>query len=115
MTALAANSSASITVAATDMLLIDSASGGTAKVEAVSGVAGTSTKKILVEHRGGRAQYGPFGSGVIKLGAVGAGLRYSYGSAPTIEDPGPLMGVISSSAPSDSDDLPNGTVWIKTA
>ena len=91
MTALAAGSGVTLTVAATDVILIDCPSGGTAKIEAVSGVAGASFSKILVEHRGGRAQYGPFGAGDIKLGALGAELRYDYGSNPKIYDPYPAL------------------------
>lgn len=91
MTALAAGSGVTLTVAATDVILIDCPSGGQARVEAVSGVAGSSFSKILVEHRGGRAQYGPFGAGDIKLGALGAELRYAYGSNPKIYDPYPAL------------------------
>ena len=96
MTVLAAGATATITVAATDMILIDSPSGGTAKIEAVSGVAGSSFSKILAEHRGGRAQYGPFGAGDIKLGALGADLRYALGSNPQIADPGLVYTAIDS-------------------
>lgn len=114
-TVLAAGSTATISVGVTDMIEIDCASGGTARVEAVSGVAGSTYRKILVEHRGGRGRYGPFGSGSIKLGAIGAQLRYDYGTSPRVEDPRPLAGVVSANAPSDSDGMPDDTIWIKTA
>jgi len=91
MTALAANTGVTLTVAATDVLLIDCPSGGRARVEAISGVAGASTKKVLVEHPGGRRQYGPFGAGTISLGSIGQALRYAYGANPQINDPYPAL------------------------
>jgi len=91
MTALAANTGVTLTVAATDVLLIDCPSGGRARVEAVSGVAGASTKKVLVEHPGGRRQYGPWGAGTISLGSIGQALRYAYGANPQINDPYPAL------------------------
>lgn len=91
MTTLSANTGVTLTVGATDMLLIDCPSGGRARVEAISGVDGASTKKILVEHPGGRRQYGPFGAGTISLGAIGQALRYDYGVSPSIPDTSPAL------------------------
>lgn len=91
MTTLAANTGVTLTVTATDMLLIDCPSGGRARVEALTGVDGASTRKILVEHPGGRRQYGPFGAGTISLGSIGAALRYDYGGNPRIPDPAPAL------------------------
>ncbi len=90
MTTLSANTGVTLTVGATDMLLIDCPSGGRARVEAISGVAGASTKKILVEHRGARRKYGPFGVGTISLGALEEDLRYSLGANPQLPDAGNL-------------------------
>lgn len=86
-TTLAQGSSVTLTVVATDSLLIDGARSASAIVEAVSGVQGSANRNILVNHPGGQAVYGPFGAGTIKLSAIGGDITYVQGSTPLIDEP----------------------------
>lgn len=90
-TALAQGSSVTLTVAATDSILIDSNSTGTAVIEAVSGVTGAANAARLVDHRGGQAVYGPFGVGTVKLSAVGGAITYMQGTAPLTDEMGAVQ------------------------
>jgi len=90
-TTLAQGSSVTLTVVATDSLLIDSARSASAAVEAVSGVPGAANLQKLVNHPGGQAVYGPFGAGTVKLSAVGGDITYWQGSAPLSDEPGDVF------------------------
>lgn len=87
-TTLAQGASATLTLAATDSVLIDSDATGSAVIEAVSGVQGSANAARLVNHPGGQASYGPFGAGTVKLSAVGASIRYMQGGAPLTDEGG---------------------------
>lgn len=87
-TTLAQGSSVTLTVVATDSLLIDGARSASAIVEAVSGVAGSANRQIIAKHPGGQAVYGPFGAGTVKLAAVGGDIAYMQGSAPLVDEGG---------------------------
>lgn len=86
-TTLAQGSSVTLTVGATDSLLIDGARSASAIVEAVTGVPGAANRQIIAKHPGGQAVYGPFGAGTVKLSAVGGAIAYSQGSAPISDEP----------------------------
>lgn len=87
-TTLAQGSSVTLTLAASDSILIDSGAGGSARIEAVSGVGGAANQAILAVHPGGQATYGPFGAGTVKLNAVGGVLAYMQGAAPLVDEGG---------------------------
>lgn len=86
-TTLAQGSSVTLTVGATDSLLIDGARNASAIVEAVTGVPGAANLQKIVSHPGGQATYGPFGAGTVKLSAVGGAIAYSQGAAPIDDEP----------------------------
>lgn len=81
-TTLAQGSSVTLTLAATDSVLIDSAASANGRFEAVSGVAGSAGKEVIAYHPGGKRTYGPFGAGDVKLYAIGGSLIYTQGTAP---------------------------------
>lgn len=115
-TALAQGSSVTLTVAATDSILIDSNSTGTAVIEAVSGVTGAANAARLANHRGGQAVYGPFGAGTVKLSAVGGTITYVQGSAPITDDSGsPSDEVVGLSPYDGSADASNNVARIQAA
>ena len=87
-TTLAQGSSVTLTLAASDSILIDSGAGGRARIEAVSGVGGAANQAILAVHPGGQATYGPFGAGTVKINAVGGSLAYMQGVAPLVDEGG---------------------------
>lgn len=89
-TTLAQGANATLTLAATDSVLIDSAAGTQAVFEAVSGVAGSDNKQVLAYHPGGRRVYGPFGAGSVKLTAIIGALTYIQGPAPLAGDGGTI-------------------------
>jgi len=86
--ALAQGSSVTLTVLATDTILLDSNASGSATIEAVTGVPGSANSVKLVNHPGGQATYGPFGAGTVKLSAVGGALAYMQG-VPKLTDETP--------------------------
>jgi len=90
-TTLAQGSSVTLTVVATDSLLIDSARSASAIVEAVTGVAGSANRQIIATHPGGQRVYGPFGVGTVKLSAVGGDISYMQGSAPLADEGGAAL------------------------
>lgn len=85
-TTLAQGSSVTLTVTATDSLLIDSAAAAQARIEAVSGVAGSANRQVIAFHPGGQRTYGPFGTGDIKLSAVTGAIQYIQGQAPLTDE-----------------------------
>lgn len=78
---LAQGSSATLTLGLTDSIRIESNRTGSAIVEAVTGIDGYQFRKRIVNHAGGTAEYGPFGSGTVKLSAVGGDIVYEQGNA----------------------------------
>lgn len=86
-TTLAQGSSVTLTVVASDTLLIDGARSASATVEAVTGVPGSANLQKIVTHPGGQGTYGPFGVGTVKLTAIGGAIIYAQGSAPLDDEP----------------------------
>lgn len=76
MTTIASGSSVTITVNTSSRIAINSAQGVSAVIEAVSGVPGSAVQARLVNHTGGFAVYGPFGSGTVKISAIGGSVDY---------------------------------------
>lgn len=129
-TTLAQGSSVTLTVVATDTLLIDGARSASAIVEAVTGVPGAANRQRIVNHPGGQATYGPFGAGTVQLSAIGGAIAYAQGAATLDDEPqdvkynqtsqslvsgdGEFL-VVSSDPPNDADGRANGTIYIQTA
>lgn len=86
-TTLAQGSSVTLTVVATDTLLIDGARSASAIVEAVTGVPGAANRQRIVNHPGGQATYGPFGAGTVQLSAIGGAIAYAQGAATLDDEP----------------------------
>ena len=86
-TTLAQGSNVTLTVVATDTLLIDGARSASATVEAVSGVPGSANRQRIVNHPGGQALYGPFGAGTVQLSAIGGAIAYAQGAATLDDEP----------------------------
>lgn len=85
-TTLAHGSSVTLTLAATDSILLNSAAGAHARIEAVSGVAGASNQQVIAAHSGGKATYGPFGAGTVRVNAVGGSVSVAQGMAPLFDE-----------------------------
>jgi hypothetical protein len=103
MATLAQGSIATLTLAATDSILIDSGPLGLARIEAVS-LAGGSGAQVLATHPGGQATYGPFGTGTVKLVSIGGALSYMQGTAPLNDRGGPAYFNSGSTGLVDQDD-----------
>lgn len=74
---LPAGSSVTVTLLATEGITLDCAPGVTGVIEAESGVEGSSNRRILARHTGGRAFYGPYApGGTVKVSAVGGNVGY---------------------------------------
>lgn len=85
-TTLAQGSSVTLTVAATDSILIDSAAAAQARIEAVSGVPGSANRQVIAFHPGGQRTYGPLGAGTVLLTAVTGAIQYRQGAAPLTDE-----------------------------
>ena len=111
-TALTAGSSATLTLAATDRVFINGGKTASARIESVS-IPGADNLKTLAVHPGGRAAYGPFGVGDVKVSAVGGDITYEQGQSFT--EPGLVYAIVSADAAIDDDGNPDGTIYIQTA
>lgn len=78
---LAQGSSVTLTLGATDAISLNSNKTGSAKIEAASGIVGSENAKILATHPGGYGEYGPWGAGAVKLGAIGGDVSYEVGDS----------------------------------
>lgn len=116
---LSPGNSDTVSIATGEGVTLDTAAGDLAVIEAVSGVAGSANREILVRHYGGRAFYGPFlPSGTVKISAVNGVTSYvvstgfDYGEDTT---PGTLAGLsdVTITAPSVGQVVKwNGTEWV---
>jgi hypothetical protein len=91
-TTISQGSNADLTLTSGQSVLLDNALSSKAVMEAVSGVAGSSYRAILAENHKGRKVYGPFETGVVRVGAVVGSVDYTVGTSEDFDNGNGFVG-----------------------